>query len=151
VIINTWKLYYFSLFKKLLDDLEEEVEHLKVKNPDDFTNHPKFKLLKGLYKNIKQLIPENPHADKFRLGRTLGNQYTNWKRTKIYLPPRYRMFFRFSSTDHGIVYAWFNNHKTLRKDGSRTDVYRVFQQMLEKGDIPDQYDQLKDESSLPEQ
>ena len=143
MIVNAWKLYYFSLFKKLLDDLEDEVEQLRIKNPNGFTSHPKFKLLKGLYKNIKQLIPEDPEANRFWLGKTLGDKHANWRRTKIYLPPRYRMFFQFSSTDHSIVYVWFNDHTTLRKDGSKTDVYRVFQQMLEKGVISGQYNKLK--------
>ena len=33
-------------------------------------------------------------------------------------------------------YAWLNDHGTLRKEGSRIDVYEVFKRMLERGEVP---------------
>ena len=35
-----------------------------------------------------------------------------------------------------VIYAWLNDQGTLRKIGSRSDVYEVFKRMLERGDVP---------------
>jgi toxin YhaV len=35
-----------------------------------------------------------------------------------------------------VIYAWLNDEDTLRKEGSRTDMYDVFKRMLERGDVP---------------
>ncbi len=35
-----------------------------------------------------------------------------------------------------IVYAWFNDEDTLRKAGSKTDVYEAFKRMLARGVVP---------------
>ncbi|HET7159325.1 MAG TPA: type II toxin-antitoxin system YhaV family toxin, partial [Burkholderiales bacterium] len=64
--------------------------------------------------------------------------YTNWRRVKKGLPERYRLFFRFASRPVKlIVYVWFNDEDTLRKAGSRTDVYEVFKRMLMRGKVPE--------------
>jgi toxin YhaV len=34
------------------------------------------------------------------------------------------------------VYVWFNDEDTLRKAGSKTDVYETFGRMLAKGTVP---------------
>ena len=35
-----------------------------------------------------------------------------------------------------IVYVWFDDEDTLRKAGSKTDVYAVFTRMLSRGQVP---------------
>jgi toxin YhaV len=57
-----------------------------------------------------------------------------WFRAKFH--QRFRLFFRFSSKEQVIVYAWMNDERTLRKAGAKTDPYRVFREMLEAGDPP---------------
>jgi toxin YhaV len=53
------------------------------------------------------------------------------------------MFFMFASKPLAVViYAWLNDEDTLRKEGSRTDVYEVFKRMLERGDVPSTIDEL---------
>lgn len=53
------------------------------------------------------------------------------------VPDRYRLFFRFASKPIKlIVYVWFNDDDTLRKAGSKTDVYEVFKSMLSRGQVP---------------
>ena len=53
------------------------------------------------------------------------------------MPPRYRLFFRFASNPSKvIVYVWFNDEDTLRKAGSKTDVYETFKRMLARGLVP---------------
>jgi toxin YhaV len=82
-------------------------------------------------------VPANPDAPEFRLGKTLGSDNTNWRRVKAGMPDRYRLFFRFASTPMKmVVYVWFNDEDTLRKAGSRTDVYEAFKRMLARGTVP---------------
>jgi hypothetical protein len=41
-----------------------------------------------------------------------------------------------------IIYAWVNDETTLRKAGSRTDPYVIFNRRLRDGDPPDDWDDL---------
>ena len=81
--------------------------------------------------------------DRRNTQHTLGRQNGNWRRIKRGLPQRYRLFFMFASTPlQVIIYAWLNDEDTLRKEGSRTDVYEVFKRMLERGEVPSTIDEL---------
>ena len=132
-----WQLYYFKLFKVALTELEQSVAHLAREQPKTYKTHPKTKLLASIYKSITQLVPANPDQPEFRLGKTLGPQYANWRRVKKGMPDRYRLFFRFASSPvQLIVCVWFNDELTLRKEGSKTDVYEVFKRMLMRGEVP---------------
>jgi toxin YhaV len=84
---------------------------------------------------------------KFCLGHALGDKYKNWRRAKNHLPPRYRLFFKFFSSKKDIIYAWFNDEFTLRKNGSKSDVYQVFKSLLEREEIQDSYQDLRRHSS----
>jgi toxin YhaV len=134
---NGWQLFYFRLFKAALDELEQAVAKLAKRDPDGYKSHPKTRLLASVYKVIIQTVPVNPgHAD-FRLGKALGVEYGNWQRVKKGMPDRYRLFFRFASKPIKlIVYVWFNDEYTLRKAGSKTDVYEAFRRMLLRGEVP---------------
>ena len=142
-----WQLYYFKPFKMALDELEHTVAQLARRHPTDYKSHPKARLLASIYKAITRTVPSNPaHAD-FRLGKTLGAEYGNWRRVKKGMPDRYRLFFRFTSTPVKlIVYVWFNDEHTLRKAGSKTDVYEAFRRMLVRGDVPSSIQTLLVES-----
>lgn len=143
MIINGWLLFYFKLFKTALDELEEEVTKLSQKDPDRYRIHPKTKLLASVYKVITESVPVNPTAPEFRLGKTLGPEYAYWCRVKKGMPNRYRLFFRYASTPMKIIiYVWFNDEDTLRKAGSKTDVYEVFRRMLARGEVPLSVDAL---------
>ena len=134
---NGWSLYYFRLFKAALDELEATVTQLATAVPSGYKTHPKTKLLASVYRAITQLVPSNPDAPDFRLGKTLGAEQTHWRRVKAGMPDRYRLFFRFSSSPvKVIVYVWFNDENTLRKAGSKTDVYETFKRMLARGVVP---------------
>jgi toxin YhaV len=68
----------------------------------------------------------------------------HWRRVERGLPPRYRLFFRFSSQPVRIIlYAWLNDEATLRKAGAKTDLYAVFQRMLRRGEVPSDIEELK--------
>ena len=132
-----WQLFYFRPFKAELDALEADVTRLTKRDPAGYKTHSKTRLLASVYQSITQQVPANPDHPDFRLGKTFGDDYTNWRRVKKGLPHRYRLFFRFASSPVKlIVYVWFNDEDTQRKVGAKTDVYAVFRRMLERGDVP---------------
>ena len=146
----SWQLFYFKLFKAALDDLEQTVTKLAQQNPASYKAHAKTRLLASVYKAITQAVPANPDHSDFRLGKTLGSEYSNWRRVKHGMADRYRLFFRFASSPvRLIVYVWFNDENSLRKAGSQTDVYEVFKRMLTHGDVPSSIADLLKTSSRP--
>ncbi|MDB5840106.1 MAG: hypothetical protein JWQ23_2058 [Herminiimonas sp.] len=148
---TTWQLFYFKLFKAALDELEQVVTKLAEQNPTEYKSHPKTRLLASVYKCITQLVPANPDHPDFRLGKTLGKEYANRRRIKKGMPDRYRMFFRYASSPvQLIVYVWFNDEDTLRKAGSKTDVYEAFKRMLMRGEVPSSINVLLAESQQPQ-
>ncbi len=148
MIANGWQLFYFRLFKAALDELERVVTQLAAKDPKGYKSHPKTRLLASLYKAVTQTVPHNPDHPDFRLGKTLGAEHANWRRVKKGMPDRYRLFFRFASKPVKlIVYVWFNDEDTLRKAGSKTDVYEVFRRMLMRGQVPTSITDLLYESA----
>jgi len=137
MIVNGWRLFQFKTFAAALDELEARVTVLAQNDPKSYQQHPSTKLLASIYKVITQLVPSDPDLPEFRLGKTLGPEYTNWRRVKKGMPNRYRLFFRFASNPLKlIVYAWFNDESSLRKEGSKTDVYETFRRMLMQGRVP---------------
>ncbi len=146
---NGWNLFQHPLFKEKLEVLTAEVERLAASDPVGYKAHPKTKLLDTIRRHILEIIPANPNAPAFHQGNTLGEDNRHWFRAKFH--ERFRLFYRFSSKDKIIVYAWINDELTLRKRGAKTDVYQVFQGMLEAGNPPSSFDQLKAQSqALPE-
>ena len=148
--IGGWRLYYHRIFAAALDELEARVAALAKKDPAGFRSHPRTRLLASLHKAITQTVPANPDHPDFRLGKALGGGYANWRRVNSGMPGRYRLFFRFASRPvKAIVFVWFNDEDTLRKAGSKTDVYEAFRRMLARGEVPDGVDTLLMESKRP--
>ena len=138
-----WNLFRFKPLALRLKALTQDVASLAQSDPEGYKQHPKTKLLASVYRSISETVPANPADTVFRLGHTLGRQNGNWRRIKRGLPQRYRLFFMFASTPlQVIIYAWLNDEDTLRKEGSRTDVYEVFKRMLERGEVPSTIDEL---------
>lgn len=81
-----------------MDDLEQAVTKLAQQNPIEYKSHLKTRLLASVHKCITQLLPANPDHPDFRLGKTLGSEYANWRRVKKGMPDRYRLFSRFASS-----------------------------------------------------
>ena len=146
--INGWRLYYFRTFAAALDELEADVAALAARDPRGYKAHPKTRLLASVYAAITRRVPAAPDHPDFRLGKALGRDYGNWRRVKQGMPERYRLFFRFASKPIKlIVYVWFNDEDSLRKTGSRTDVYETFRRMLARGEVPDGIEHLLEEST----
>jgi toxin YhaV len=140
VVVNSWRLYVHPLFDQQLRQLVEQVEALAAKEPVGYKGQPAAKLLSTINRHIREIIPRDPTAAEFRQGNTLGSDNRHWFRAKFH--ERYRLFYRFSSKEKVIIYAWVNDERTLRKSGSRTDPYCVFRAMLEAGDPPNTMEQL---------
>jgi toxin YhaV len=151
LVVNGWSLFYLRLFADILNRLERNVAELADQDPVAYVHHERAKLLKSVYDSIEKDVPSNPDDPKFRLGKTLGDRFTDWRRVKHGLPPRYRLFFKFTSARRKIVYAWLNDERTLRKKGARTDVYEAFKRMLRRGSVPDTVEELLRSAVPPEQ
>ena len=140
---NGWQLFQFKPFAQRLQALTQDVVRLAQADPTGYKQHPKTKLLASVYRSMTVTVPTKPADPVFLLGHSLGKTHGNWRRVKKGLPQRYRLFFMFASNPLAVViYAWLNDEDTLRKEGSRTDVYEVFKRMLERGEVPSTINEL---------
>jgi toxin YhaV len=140
-----WKLYLHPAFRTPFDRLTDEVERLQAADPAGYQSHPRAKLLRRIVDLVLDEIPSDPAAASFRLGKTLGADYRHWRRAKFL--GRFRLFFRYSSAHRVIVYAWMKDERTLRKAGSRSDPYAVFEGRLSRGEPPDDWAGLMREAA----
>jgi toxin YhaV len=138
--VNGWKLYAHPLFTLQLDRLVNQVDGLSRRDPAGYRDQPATKLLTTILRHVKEIIPKDPSAPEFRQGNTLGMDNRHWFRAKFH--ERFRLFYRFSSKEKVIVFAWVNDERTPRKAGAKSDPYRVFRAMLESGDPPESMQEL---------
>lgn len=138
--VQGWRLYQYPLFEQQLRALTDTVAELAKKQPDSYKEHPSTRLLATVFRYITEVIPRDPNVPEFRQGNTLGPENRHWFRAKFL--ERYRLFYRFSSKEKIIIYAWMNDEQTLRQKGAKTDVYAVFKAMLKAGEPPQSVDQL---------
>jgi toxin YhaV len=138
---NGWKIFKYRLFDETYSSLNDEVRRLKREDAESFGRHPKAKLLARVNQVIYDEIPANPTDVKYRQGNTLGERHKQWFRAKFM--GRFRLFFRFDSTEKIIIYCWLNDENTLRKAGSKTDPYKVFVKMLTSRNLPHSWIELK--------
>jgi toxin YhaV len=141
---NGWWLLAWSEFQRQFDTLLADVERLRNREPESYVAHPTAKLLATILRFTED-IPRDPGHREFRQGTTLGGEYTGWFRAGFH--QRFRMFYRFSSAQRAIVYAWVNTESGLRKSGDKNDPYSVFRKMLDRGSPPGDFDALLRESS----
>ena len=146
----SWQLFYFKLFKEALDELEQPSPNLPGNNQQPINLIPKHDCwppCTNASHNLSPPILTIPISDWAR--RWVPNTPIGGA-SKRGMPDRYRLFFRFASSPvQLIVYVWFNDEDTLRKAGSRTDVYEVFKRMLMRGEVPPSIDSLLFESRKP--
>ncbi|MEN9867788.1 MAG: hypothetical protein RL748_3378 [Pseudomonadota bacterium] len=139
--INSWTILAHPLFLDQLEKLIATVEVLKAKRPEDFQKSGDAKLLAALVQLVSNTIPSDPTAAIYRQGSTLGGDRKHWFRAK-FGNGRFRLFFRYSSAQKIIIFAWVNDETSLRTYGARTDAYKVFKSMLDDSNPPDDWDQL---------
>lgn len=143
-VINGWTILLHDGFRADYERLRAEVEQLQKGDPKGYQTHGKAKLFKRITDIILKEIPADPNAAIYQLGNTMGAKHRHWRRAKFL--QRFRLFFRFDSATKMIIYTWVNDENTLRKAGSKTDAYAVFQARLAKGDPPTDWDDLLEDA-----
>ena len=144
LVVNDWTVFAHPLFLDQLDDLTQQVEALKRKDPCGFIKKNATERLAAIAKLAFEVIPQDPARPEYRQGNTLGEDQKHWFRAKFF--QQYRIFFRYHAQSRVIVFAWVNDEDTKRAYESGDDAYRVFRKMLEGGHPPDDWDQLLVES-----
>jgi toxin YhaV len=111
----------------------EEVERLRGRlTADAYRGHPTVKLFAAVVHLLRDIVPADPNAPRFRLG---GDLRTFRRAKKLGLPPRCRLFWVFSELHRTIVFLHLNDENTLRKDGANTDPYEIFRRKVARGEI----------------
>lgn len=140
--VNGWKLFSHPLMTEQVAQLASQVEKLKHKDPLNYKYKNATKLLAAIHKLIYEVIPRDPTAKTYRLGKTLGKEHSHWFRAKFF--QQYRLFFRYHLAAKIIVYVWVNDESTKRAYESKNDAYSVFDRMLRNGNPPDDWESLID-------
>jgi toxin YhaV len=132
-----WVLLFHECVVEQLQKLHAAAERAQRSDPKSFENNANVKLFRALSQLILETVPSDPARDDYRQGNTLGPAYRHWRRAKI--GRRFRLFFRYDSKAKTIVFAWVNDGHTLRAAGSKSDPYAVFENMLDRGNPPDDW------------
>lgn len=141
MIINGWTIFAHSLLLDQLERASAAVETAKAADPEGYQGTAQAKLLAMLRNLLFDTIPADPTRPEYRQGDTLGKSRKHWFRAK-FGNGRFRLFFRYDSKTKVIIFAWVNDENTLRTYGAKTDAYRVFKGMLDKGSPPDDWKAL---------
>lgn len=141
LVIQGWQIFAHPLLLDQLDKLTTAVALSKSKYPETWHASADAKVLTALRQLLFETVPENPTRAEYRQGGTLGKNRKHWFRVK-FGGGRFRLFFRYSSKERAILYAWVNDETTLRTYGSKTDAYAVFRGMLDSGNPPDTWETL---------
>jgi len=144
LVVNGWSIYAHPVFLDQLEELIEEVETRKARDPKTWRKKNCTKRLAAIFRLVTENIPADPGASAYRQGDTLGGQRKHWFRAKFF--QQYRLFFRFDSNARVIVLAWVNDDRTLRAYGSKTDAYATFRGMLNAGNPPEDFEALMTEA-----
>lgn len=137
ISINGWQIYLHPFFLAEQERLTAEVGRARQADPATYAAKRCTKILIAVKKLAYVEIPKDPLDARFRQGGTLGESYKHWFRAKFL--QQYRLFFRVSEKDRIIIFVWMNDEDTKRAYDSRTDAYRVFRKMLERGRPPDDW------------
>ena len=129
--VNGWKLYAHPLLIDQLGKLAAAVALECAKHPKTWKNVANAKLLAALRQLLFETVPQDPTRAEYRQGKTLGEGRKHWFRVK-FGNGRFRLFFRYSSTQKTIIFAWVNDQETLRTYGAKTDAYAVFRKCSRK-------------------
>lgn len=132
-----WTLLFHGCLIAQLQKLKAASERAEASDMRAFSANANVKLYRALSQLICETVPSDPAREEYRQGNTMGTTYRHWRRAKI--GRRFRLFFRYDSKAKLIVFAWVNDAHTLRSAGSSSDLYAVFQKMLERGDPPDDW------------
>lgn len=140
LVVNGWTLFAHALFLDQVEALVAQVEALRAKDPVGHTKKNATKRLAAIATLAFEVIPQDPMRSEYRQGSTLGEDRRHWFRAKFF--QQYRLFFRHHRASRIVVYAWVNDEQTRRAYGRSDDAYRVFRNMLERRNPPDEWESL---------
>lgn len=146
MVVDGWAIFAHPLLLDQLERATTAVEKARAADPEGYRITPQAKLLAMLHSLLFETIPSDPTRTEYRQGDTLGRERKHWFRAK-FGNGRFRLFFRYDSRAKIVIFAWVNDETTLRAYGSKTDAYRVFKGMLDKGNPPDDWEALLAASS----
>ena len=141
MVIDGWTIFAHPLLLDQLERATAAVEAAKAADPKGYQGTAQAKLLAVLHTLLFDRIPADPTWPEYRQGDTLGKARKHWFRAK-FGNGRFRLFFRYDSKTKIIIFAWVNDEDILRTYGAKTDAYRVFKGMLDKGNPPDDWKAL---------
>lgn len=144
VVVNGWTIFAHPLFLDQVEQLIDQIELHKQKDPINYRKKNAAKRLAVIFKLAFEAIPQDPSRTEYRQGGTLGDEHKHWFRAKFF--QQYRLFFRFHAQSKIIVLAWVNDEDTKRAYQSNDDAYKTFRKMLEAGQPPDDWNELIAES-----
>ncbi len=132
-LINGWLVLALPEVERRYAEIRRRVVELRGRlAEEDYVQHPTLKLFASVRRLLTSTIPADPDAPEFKLEGSLSK----FRRAKKHgLPPRYRLFWVFSSRLRVIIVLYLNDETTLRKEGARSDPYRVFQRMIDRGEV----------------
>ena len=136
-----WTILFHDCLVQQLRKLDEARARAKKHDPENYEANANVKTMAALAKIMLHDVPEDPSRPAYQQGNTLGPEYRHWRRAKF--GGRFRLFFRYDSSARIIIFAWVNDEQTLRKQGSKRDPYATFRRMLNAGNPPDTWDELK--------
>lgn len=131
--INGWSIIFGPRFARRFKAMVERAEQLRAElNDEAYRSHPEVKLLAAVQRIVTGIIPADPNAADFRL----EDDLKMFRRVKKHgLPPRYRLFYTFSSKEKAILLLYLNDANTLRAEGSGTVPYGIFNGLVARGEI----------------
>src|SRR5690348_6423297 len=97
---NGWLVLLWPTFAERYEELRAEARRLKATlAPDEYAQHPTVKLTAAIWRLVTEIVPRDPNAPEYRLRAPLAA----FRRAKGRgLPPRYRLFWVFSS-QHKVI------------------------------------------------
>jgi len=128
-----WTVLFTEPFLSAYGDLSARARRLKGElSEEEYVRHPDVKLFLTLRELTRDVIPSDPHHADYRLHGDLSK----FRRTKGRgLPRRYRLFWVFSDQLKVIIFLYLNDGRSLRKEGDRSDPYRLFSGMVSRDEI----------------
>jgi len=110
-IINEWVVLAHPVFARRYVALRDDVLRLKGElTADAYRRRPTVKLFAALWRLITEIVPQDPNAPEYMLRGPLAR----YRRAKGRgLPPRYRLFWIFSTQAKAIIFLYINDEATL--------------------------------------
>ena len=133
ITFHSWTVLFNEPFLSAYGDLSARARRLKSElSEQKYAQHADVKLFLTVRALTRDVIPGDPHRSDYRLGGGLSK----FRRTKGHgLPRRHRLFWVFSDQLKVIIFLYLNDSGSLRKEGARSDPYRLFATMVSRTEI----------------